>query len=724
MPRLRQLQTNFASGELDPLMHFRVDTGAFKNGARTLRNAILYSSGGAGRRPGTWYGANLPAHCRLVPFEFASDERYLFAFSDGRLDVFDLDCTLLTSITVGCNWTLATLFEFTYAQSADVMIVAHQSWQPQVIERTGAASFAVSNFQFATSVNANKVYQPYYKFADDAVTISCSGSTGSVTITASAAVFEAGHDDTYLRWKDVDILVTAFTNATTLTGTILGTLEATYDNNPFRTTSGSNVVEVTHVLHGFATGASVTISGANDTGGITAANLNGARTITVIDDNRYSFVAGANATSSEDGGGPNVKYNGANVATRDWYEQAFSPVNGYPGAVCFHEGRLWFAGSGGIPDGLWSSVLFQFYNFDVGDGSAIDSIQVTIGSDDISNIRHLVSNKDLQIFTATAEFMATAPRDLSLSPSNITIRKQTPYGCALVRPQPFDGATLFLQASLTAIREFLFAETTQRYASTNLNVLSGHLIVSPYDMTVLYSGAERSEQYAFVQNSDGTIAVFYSARSEQLAGWTKWDQGGAGNPQFTDLTVVGENVYLVSHRHGNYYLEKLGARSHSIDSATRYTSGSPQSTWVVDAQYHSKTVSVLADGYYLGDFAVDNAGNINVVESVSEITVGYNYTFTIKTLPVDIDLQTGSTIGLPKRIARVFVGLDSASSLSISGNKLLLRQVADDVGEVPAPVTGTYEFRLLGYQKDAFVELTQEAPLPATVLGMSMEIQV
>jgi len=42
---------------------------------------------------------------------------------------------------------------------------------------------------------------------------------------------------------------------------------------------------------------------------------------------------------------------------------------------------------------------------------------------------------------------------------------------------------------------------------------------------------------------------------------------------------------------------------------------------------------------------------------------------------------------------------------------------------MPDPVTGVYEFRLLGFQKDAFVELTQEEPLPAVVLGMSMEIQ-
>ena len=723
MARMRQLQTNFSSGELDPLMHFRVDTGAFRNGARRLRNAILYNSGGAGRRPGTYYTATLVGNTRLIPFEFASDEQYLLGLSNGRLDVFNTSGVLLSSVTSGCNWTTATLFKLTYSQSADTMVVACTDWAPQVILRTGPSTFTVTNFQFASNVNSTKVYQPYYKFANDTVTLKCSAVTGSVTVTASAANFVAGHVGTYLRWKDVHILITAFTSSTVVTGTILGTLVSTYDNNPYRTLHNSSTVEVTHVLHGFTTGATVTISGSNKTGGIVESHLNGARVITVIDDNRYTFVADGVATESVDGGGPNVKYSGANVVTRDWTEQAFSSVNGFPGAVCFHEGRLWFAGSGGLPDGIFSSSIFQFFNFDADDGSAIDSIQVTIGAGDISNIRHLVSNNDLQIFTATSEFVMQAPQRQGLTPSNITIRKQTPYGCALVRPLPFDGATLFLQASLTAIREYIFTDITQRYSSTNLNVLAGHLLSNPYDMAVLYSGIERNEQYAFIMNDDGTIGTFYSARSEQLAGWTSWDQGGHGSPLFKDVAVLGEDVFFVSLRGGVYYLEKMGLRSDSIDSATLFTSGVAQNNWVLPTRYRNRTVSVLCDNYYLGDFAVDASGNIDVVEDVLNITVGYDYTFTIKTLPVDLDLRTGSTIGLAKRIARVFVGLNSAASLSISGNRLLLRQVSDDVETAPDAVTGTYEFRLLGFQKDAFVELTQEEPLPVVVLGMSMEIQ-
>lgn len=73
--------------------------------------------------------------------------------------------------------------------------------------------------------------------------------------------------------------------------------------NPLAVVNTTATVTVTHAAHGYTTGLSLKIFGAIDTGGIIAANLNGTRTITVVDANSYTFVAGANATSSAAGGG-------------------------------------------------------------------------------------------------------------------------------------------------------------------------------------------------------------------------------------------------------------------------------------------------------------------------------------------------------------------------------------------------------------------------------------
>ena len=64
-----------------------------------------------------------------------------------------------------------------------------------------------------------------------------------------------------------------------------------------------------HPAHGFATGASITIEGAEsilneDGNGLAAGNLNGTFTITVLDDDRYTYTASNSDTGgdSADGG--------------------------------------------------------------------------------------------------------------------------------------------------------------------------------------------------------------------------------------------------------------------------------------------------------------------------------------------------------------------------------------------------------------------------------------
>lgn len=78
--------------------------------------------------------------------------------------------------------------------------------------------------------------------------------------------------------------------------------------DPLATTNLSTTVTVTHTAHGYANGIDVRLYGAATTNGIDAANLNGVRTITVINANSYSFTAGAAdaASSTASGGGSSI----------------------------------------------------------------------------------------------------------------------------------------------------------------------------------------------------------------------------------------------------------------------------------------------------------------------------------------------------------------------------------------------------------------------------------
>jgi len=724
---LKQLQTNFSSGELGPLMDMRSDTGAYANGARLIRNAMILNQGGIVRRPGTEYLATLSGNRRLVPFEFSNEERYIFAFGHNVLDVFDTSGTKLQTIT-GCPWSTSELFSMTYTQFGDVMIVCSPLIPIVKITRTSISTFSVDFFEFARAPTSIKIYQPYYKYAADNVTLSSSGTTGNVTITSSAAHFSSGHVGTRIRWFENEILITGYISSTQVSGNIGGTLEAHYDIDPFRTSDGSNVVEVTHINHGMSAGATITIIGANGFAGISSNQLNGSRSITIIDSDRYSFVAGANASESADGGGPHVRFQGANIATRTWDEQAFSSVRGWPGAVCFHEGRLWFGGAYSIPNGLWASMIGLYNNFFTDEGLDNESIQIQISSEDFSSVLHLVSNRHLQIFTATGEFyVPKGTQGGSITPTNIYIARQTPYGSSTVTPLPFDGATTFVQSSKSAIREFIYTDTQQSYNSPNLSLLAGHLIDQPVDLGISYGTSGRPEQYLYIVNQNGTIAGFLSARAEKIAAWCLWTAShSSGTANFKSVVTVGSKIYMVVQRGADYFLELQAATDLdlSLDCATTYTSGSPTDTWTIGPQYYSTTVSVVSGNYYIGDYAVDGSGNITIDAAVDEITVGYSYTVTVETLPANAQLPDGFYTGRQKRISRAILALDSTLAVSVNGNNFILRQVTDDLSLDPTPFTGKTDFYILGYNRDATITITQTEPLPMRLLGVATEVTV
>ena len=186
-------------------------------------------------------------------------------------------------------------------------------------------------------------------------------------------------------------------------------LSVELDPDPLATQQGSGIIKVTQVAHGLANSASVTISGAEDIFdadgvGLSSATINGTYSVTVVDNDHYTINVGGFVSASEsvDGGGARVVVK-THAPTRNWKEQVLSDVHGYPKAVAFHEQRLYFAGVTNIPDLIAGSKVGEFFNFDIGESEDADSVQIQIASNEINEIRHLVSGKVLEVLTNTAE---------------------------------------------------------------------------------------------------------------------------------------------------------------------------------------------------------------------------------------------------------------------------------------------------------------------------------
>jgi hypothetical protein len=725
---LRTVYTNFSSGELNNLLNPRTDASAYFNGLKKCRNWYLLDEGGLMRRPGTTYKATLPGEARIIPFIFSNDELAIFVLTNNRLDVYDKDgASIQTNITTNCNWATAELFEVNFAQFGDTVFVTHRDNPIRQIKRTSATTFEVSAFEFeedtSVTVNStNKTTQPFYKYAASDLTITLSShATGTGrTLTASADFFTTNHVNTYLQINGKQVFITARTDATSATATVLEDVVTT---------------------------------------------------------------------------GPHA----------DFQEQLISAERGYPQAVTFHDNRLYFAGVRDAPSHVIASKVGEYLNFAVGSGNADEAINVAISSDRVNEIRHLVSSRNLQIFTDGGEFFVPTSTDTSaVTPSNITFLRQTPYGCNRARPIVFDGATLYAQANGKAIREYLYNDAQTAYASTNISILASQLVNSPVDMTMITGSSTRPEQFAFFTNDDGTLALFHSIRNEKIAGWTLWTT--RTDDEFTSITAVNEHLFCVVKRdlEGStvYTLEKFAEDdSLSLDCSATTTinqQGTPLINGAsqtgssinvdgyttdpnigdiitiagVTGSYEIQTVTETASGHTLvldSDLAsspADNAaititkgrlhnspahlteetfnavdGNFSLGSFTSSssdtvtfseaheagVTVGFNYNPELETMPVDREIADGPLTGELKRISRAVVDLADTLNVSLqaedkTAKSLIIRQVDFDVTSTVSKQTGKKEFFFLGYDREPTVKITQTAPLPLKVLGMTLEV--
>ena len=203
MARFVDIQTNFTSGELDPLVRSRIDLDAYKNGLETAKNVVCQPQGGVHRRSGTRFitelGGSPENGVRLVHFEFSVNDSYMLAFTNNRMYIFK-NKVLQTNINGSGNDYLTTtivsarLDAMCFTQSADTLIVVEEDMVPKKITRTSDTNWSISDISFDSI--------PQHAFTltttNPAATLTPSDVSGKITLTASAGVFNSGHVGQYV----------------------------------------------------------------------------------------------------------------------------------------------------------------------------------------------------------------------------------------------------------------------------------------------------------------------------------------------------------------------------------------------------------------------------------------------------------------------------------------------------------------------------------------------
>lgn len=137
MPKVITLQTSFVSGVLDPRLASRTDLKHFYQGAEVAENVVTMPQGGIKRRPGLKYIANTASNneARLASFAFNVEQTYLLVFTNLSVAVYK-DGVHQANVTT--PYTTAQLFELSWTQSADTMILVHKDHAPRKLVRGGS----------------------------------------------------------------------------------------------------------------------------------------------------------------------------------------------------------------------------------------------------------------------------------------------------------------------------------------------------------------------------------------------------------------------------------------------------------------------------------------------------------------------------------------------------------------------------------------------------------
>ena len=164
MSRVIRIQTNFSSGEIDPLLRSRVDLKQYYNALQTATNVFILPQGGAKRRDGLKYLAEIPSAAapengvRLVPFEFSSEDSYMFALANQRIYIFRSGALVTNINSTGNDYlavssiTSAMLSEIRFAQSADTIIFVHEDLVPlKIVRGASHSAWTLSNITFKNS---------------------------------------------------------------------------------------------------------------------------------------------------------------------------------------------------------------------------------------------------------------------------------------------------------------------------------------------------------------------------------------------------------------------------------------------------------------------------------------------------------------------------------------------------------------------------------------------
>ena len=429
------------------------------------------------------------------------------------------------------------------------------------------------------------------------------------------------------------------------------------------------------------------------------------------------------------------------TATADWKLGAFSDTTGHPSCVSFFEQRLVFAGTISEPQTLYFSKAGDYENMTAGT-NADDAMVYTIASNQVNAIRYMKAVRTLVVGTTGGEFTVSADgTDAAVTPTNVTIKRQSSFGAANVDAIPAGNAILFLQKAKRKIRELQYNFDSDGYQAADLTILNDTVTKSGINEMVFQ---QEPDSIVWCVRDDGVLAGLTYQRSENVVAWHRHIFGGSfgsGNAVCeTAATISGtlteDELWVIVKRTINgstkRYIECFSDFDFDETDATDFKfldshlsySGASTTTLSGLSHLEGQTVSVLADGSVHANKTV-SSGSITLDRAVTKACVGLAYNSVLQTMRIEGGAAEGTSQGKTKRISKVVLRLFETVGVKVGPSLTDLETVPfrTTSSALSSPVdtllAGDREIEFRDdYNSDGFIFIKQDQPLPCSILAI------
>jgi hypothetical protein len=407
------------------------------------------------------------------------------------------------------------------------------------------------------------------------------------------------------------------------------------------------------------------------------------------------------------------------------YEDVWSSGKGWPRSVTFHEGRLYFGGSKSRPSTIWGSKIGLFFDFVPSESLDDDAVEATLDTNELNVITEIVSSRDFQVFTTGGEFYVPQQGTDPITPLTFTFKNVSRNGIKPgTRVQLVESGSVYIQRQGKSLNEFVFTDTQQTYITQRISLLSGHLLKGPQRIALRRaSSTDESDLLLMTNTNDGSMAVFSIMRSQQITAPSEFTTDG----EFMDVGVDVTQIYAVTKRVFNgttrYFIEQFKDDLYTDCAFTGGSAGGVGS----GLPHIGKSLNVITDGVPQSNETVSAGGAVTFDrESTTSYEVGLPITVYVKTMPVEIKLQTGSRVSFKKRIVEISAVVKDTQHMLMNDQPVITRALDNPLLDLAVPTfTGIKRVNgVLGYRNEQAIEVTQNLPLKMNLLGLDYRVAV